>query len=1085
MEGFTAAFLTGLAINLTSKVIEEAGGSLLQRIRGPEQQEALQRSFQAGLTALLALSTAQAREEQALLDDIFSGFLEADIVAEEMTLLLRGRMPDHDALAARFAEQYDPETLPGLDFEMGMWAFVVAFTAAAEEEPALQDLVKIGQLRTQTALQAEMVRLLGEMAHALRTTRPGTLAIQDGTVIALGEDGKEWAYRLLDGPVARHTASEEVHYLRTLIGRCDPLDLTPIDETRPVSGQPGASSNVHISDVFTTLYLKDLKRREDESVSDVIVPSTRTGSFQIGREKEGGDLLVQAVEAVAALPRLVILGEPGGGKSTLVNHLATQLARRRLGEARSDVALPDWEADVRPLPVRIVLRRFAAWLPAETKRGEAGHVWDYLVHQCERWGCAPQGVRRVLLEDAAVVFFDGLDEVSEADAAKRSRIKEAIEAFAAPLDRCKVVVTCRTYAYRAGDAWRLPEETFPVVELDLFDREQVQHFAAAWYRVVGPVKGWDAARQEDEADTLYKAVTGFDHLWQLARYPLLLTLMAQVHGRSGYLPQDRADLYDRVVNLLLAHWDNRVVRDVHGGRTVEHGLIMRLGLRLDDLREVLARVAFTVHEQQEGEQDRGEGAADIPKLVLLEELRASLGSLDAAEKVLGYIQTRAGLLQARDNHTYAFPHKTFQEYLVATYVLKQAEFDEMLRERIGRDLAWWREVFLLAAVTSSRTTPRNLAVLVDCVLPEEVTADAITMPKLEEVRLLAQALWESRFAEDVEKEQEKQRGDGRFMRIYRRVQGWLQAALTADEALTAVERAAAGTAIATLGDPREEVLVPEAMGFCHVPAGPFQMGSPDSDEMALDNEKPLHEVELPYDYWIGRFPVTVGQFRSYVEATGKRVGDPDSLRGAANHPVVWVSWHEALGFCTWLTDRLRAVAGERAGQASSQFDRSLWEGLHEGRLRIVLPSEAEWEKAARGAGAPRRYPWGEEPDPNRANCSDTGIGTTSTVGCFPGGASPYGVEELSGNVFEWTRSLWGREFSDPAYRYPYTPGDGREELSASEKILRVLRGGAFLNPQQFVRCAFRLNDFPLDRISFIGFRVVVLPSSLISEASDR
>ncbi len=122
-------------------------------------------------------------------------------------------------------------------------------------------------------------------------------------------------------------------------------------------------------------------------------------------------------------------------------------------------------------------------------------------------------------------------------------------------------------------------------------------------------------------------------------------------------------------------------------------------------------------------------------------------------------------------------------------------------------------------------------------------------------------------------------------------------------------------------------------------------------------------------------------------------------------------------------------------------------------------------KAARG-GDGRRYPWGREPDPNRANYTDTGIGTTSAVGCFSGGASPYRVEDLSGNVWEWTRSL-ERDYS-------YDPGDGREDLEAGGP--RVLRGGAFGYPVNFVRCAYRhLRCSPNLRDAYRGFRVVASP----------
>ncbi len=114
-----------------------------------------------------------------------------------------------------------------------------------------------------------------------------------------------------------------------------------------------------------------------------------------------------------------------------------------------------------------------------------------------------------------------------------------------------------------------------------------------------------------------------------------------------------------------------------------------------------------------------------------------------------------------------------------------------------------------------------------------------------------------------------------------------------------------------------------------------------------------------------------------------------------------------------------------------------------------------------------RYPWGNESDPNRANYDDTGIGLTSAVGCFPGGASPYGVEDLSGNVWEWTRSLYEN--------YPYDPGDGRENLE--EEGSRVLRGGAFGFAADYVRCASRVTWGPGYRVLNRGFRVVVSPFS--------
>ena len=106
------------------------------------------------------------------------------------------------------------------------------------------------------------------------------------------------------------------------------------------------------------------------------------------------------------------------------------------------------------------------------------------------------------------------------------------------------------------------------------------------------------------------------------------------------------------------------------------------------------------------------------------------------------------------------------------------------------------------------------------------------------------------------------------------------------------------------------------------------------------------------------------------------------------------------------------------------------------------------------------------------------------MGCFPGGASPYGVEDLSGNVWEWTRSLWGKDLEKPDFKYPYDPEDGREELD--DNRLRVLRGGSFADYQWNVRAASRVWNFPYAHYRDIGFRVGVVasPSALDSEPSD-
>lgn len=265
------------------------------------------------------------------------------------------------------------------------------------------------------------------------------------------------------------------------------------------------------------------------------------------------------------------------------------------------------------------------------------------------------------------------------------------------------------------------------------------------------------------------------------------------------------------------------------------------------------------------------------------------------------------------------------------------------------------------------------------------------------------------------------------------------------------------------GTPAEHPLPEKEHGFdpedfIHIPAGPFLMGSdPARDPVAFQNEMPQHTVVLP-NYYLSRHPVTVAQFRAFVEANNHEPADPRSLQGLSNHPVVYVNWYEALTYCTWLTERLRTWDGTPLPLATLIRDQG-WQ--------VTLPSEAEWEKAARGTTG-MIYPWGNTFEATRAHTEATGIGETSPVGYFPPGASPYGLMDMSGNVWEWTRGLW--EFS-----YPYNARDGRENLHAPADSFRVLRGGAFWLDHQFVRCAYRgrLDARVVD--GNFGFRVALCP----------
>jgi formylglycine-generating enzyme required for sulfatase activity len=230
------------------------------------------------------------------------------------------------------------------------------------------------------------------------------------------------------------------------------------------------------------------------------------------------------------------------------------------------------------------------------------------------------------------------------------------------------------------------------------------------------------------------------------------------------------------------------------------------------------------------------------------------------------------------------------------------------------------------------------------------------------------------------------------------------------------------------------------------------MGSKDDNPIAYDAEKPQHTVELPYDYWLARLPVTNDQFAMFVESAPYKFEMANDWKDRINHPVVNVSWYDAVKYCEWLNEKLRGELGE---------------------LSLRLPTEAEWEKAARGATG-NEWSWGDEFDKIKCNSFEGGKGGTTPVDAYsPQGDSPYGVADMVGNVWEWTLSLWGKDGNKPHFKYPYTPKDGREDMKAGNTVLRVARGGSFLQNHRAVRaaCRARRNHRHVD----LGFRLVVAP----------
>lgn len=728
---------------------------------------------------------------------------------------------------------------------------------------------------------------------------------------------------------------------------------------------------------------------------------------------------------------LVLLGDPGAGKTTFVKFAALALATGQ-GEALGLGAR---------LPVLLPVSAYAAALAA----GDVPLIPFIARYYHDRGVELPL---ESMLEEAfgrggVLLFLDGLDEVRELE--RRHLVVERVRDFYSFHRKAgnKFVLTSRIVGYREV---RPAAEGLAECTLVDFDDAEIESFVDRWTAAVERAAAGEtrvaALEAQRERDELLAAVRRNSGVRSLASNPLLLTILALMKRQGVSLPERRVHLYETYVETLLKHWN--LARSL-GGRSGRD-------LDLVETMKILPPLALWMHRASPGVGLVREGNL-LRELERIYQERRHEDPASAARHLLEDVREHTALLLDRGGRQYGFIHLTFQEYLAAVALAQKGQqgiepIVEALAEHVGQST--WHEVTLLTIGYLGVVQQRDEAA--SAVLEELIRR--APGPAGEAVVLAGQAVADT--------------GVAGVTRPCRKnvIEALLQ--VLRDNSVEAPRRAAAGQALAAIGDPRPEAVTVDGMQFCLVPAGPCLLGSEDAEDIAQDCEKPLHRYDIPYDYRIGRFPVTVAQLREWnEEMAGSQL---------ANQPAGMVTWHEARAFCDGLTERWRQA------------------GTLEPGWIVRLPSEAEWQKAARGgfkvpagpvigpvAGRPavpglednrqpaRLFPWGNQMDSNRANQRETGIGETSAVGCFPSGASPYGCEEMGGNVWEWTRSLFA------GYPYPSRPEERARREDPASPGARVLLGGSYLGTPTENRCAARLGEFPTLRDKLIGFRVVIVP----------
>ena len=776
----------------------------------------------------------------------------------------------------------------------------------------------------------------------------------------------------------------------------------------------------------------------------------RMGRMDEDRRRETvTQVKVKVQEALAAHPRLVVLGDPGCGKTTLLRYLALTYARDLLGQ--EGLVKQRLQLDERRLPILLPLRDFARYLEAHHPDASTDgpkllldYLRTYFAHQDiplpERFFAGR------LREGSCVVLLDGVDEV--ADVGARQRVARIIERFTVAYPDNRSVVTSRIVGY-VGSA-RLGEG-YGVTTVRDFTQADIERFVSHWNRAVevalaGGETPYALAQARRQTETLLAAIAGNERVRELAVNPLLLTVIALVQRYRAQLPERRTELYEEAIEVLLGKWDEAKGLDAKA-------VIVGAELDAGDRRGLLEPVALSMMEQR---------AREIEARELRQQLGQRFHSMTgdwrlagrAVDDFLQLINERSGLLAERGQGVYSFSHLTFQEHLAARAVADRPDYVPYTLARLGD--SWWREVILLEAGYLSTQGKQRVTSLIQAIIdhkdePEPYHNLVLAAEALRDVgpARVEGDLW-GEVQRRLQREFERPLRRSAMTKAVWRVLGRrptqsdaVRRRAAAAEALARIQSGGPGTQPAFWRLPHGEPV------WVDIPAGEFTMGG--------DGEydgKPVHRLHRER-FQIGLVPITNTQYHLFVAATEheppKHWEDGRVPRGLESHPVVYVSWHDAMAYCRWLA----GVTGKP----------------------ITLPSEAQWEKAARGDRDQRAYPWGDEWDETRCNTRELGLDGTTPVGIFPDGASPYGCLDMAGNVWEWTRSLWGSGRSDLEFKYPYDPRDGRENLEAGDDVHRVLRGGSFFSNRYNARCAYRFRYYPGSVWYDRGFRVVVSPIS--------
>ncbi|NIM14207.1 MAG: SUMF1/EgtB/PvdO family nonheme iron enzyme [Candidatus Aminicenantes bacterium] len=691
--------------------------------------------------------------------------------------------------------------------------------------------------------------------------------------------------------------------------------------------------------------------------------------------------------------RILLRGGAGTGKTTLIKHLAYTVTH--------DLCTPDLKGY---LPVMVFLKDLWLIFYEKLQEGRKKVVFEDLLFLYLKKTECPLNLDIIsgyLSQQKALFLIDGLDEVPDH---LRKDLVKIISQFQFTNKKNRFLLTGRPHGIAGPAVSHFKDD---LQDIEPLDDKMVEDFIKKWFKAVsGKAKGVG----KETAGAMLSDVGRHEHISVFTQNPLLLTAVCILYQDGKRIPEQRADLYNRII-------DNLIHRRFHN--PAQPG-------RENQVLEFLMHLAYNAQVKNRKTIDKSD---------TLESLRTIFSRRDDEREsqyqlrisnLLDEIEPNCGLFNRLSSGEIEFTHLTFQEFLAAKHMVYMGiDWKQYLEKE------WWEETLLLYTGFMSLDRKRESNAIVGAIL------EAVETYKRKKSSLRIQFLAGKALCDFQPAKRELQVVNRVLDAMYRLI----------DSKENVEHRFQAGVFVGDLGDTR---IHPDNM--VPVPAGEFIRGSNDGE----DNEKPERRIYLDA-FEIGVYLVTNQEFKLFVEDKGyekeelwtpegwqwrtkENITEPkywhDRKWNGPNFPVVGVSWYEAAAYANWLSQ----VIGKT----------------------YRLPFEAEWEKAASGTDG-REYPWGNKFDKSMCNSGESGLGRTSPVGIFPGGASPYGCYDMAGNVWEWCADWYdGKYYHDSPAKNPRGPTDGSG---------RVFRGGR--GSRQGCRASYRDWNAPVGR-GALGFRLARL-----------